>query len=1091
MGAPAVPEVPTRWLLHQQLLFAASLHGVGGNATAAEQDNLFSLLWPDSLAPTGADLSRYEKELQTLPPSLLELLCELTDNQIDCWEDHQKIWQDVLTGLRWNSDRRRSRLAGAKLIVERLRSGFFQPPQIRRLARTELTFGGADWDDVADIDERLSQLSHSLQHDELVYDQLAALAAFNKGRKPARWEMVENALLQQFFSWPLLVTPGGTSCALPVLVNLHLRDSAPDGPTEFVIDGPCTNGSDWAESLAKARHAAVDLWLSKHSSADLAFQVAVANAEISLDLRVASAVVARSLGGEKLRLEGGSLETYVALEILSLILEGRGTKDLCATGELGAWHGNGAGRHKERKGGFYDVKAIVRKDSTTDWIEEKVDCARRSFFFDRILLPEFAVEAGRRDHLRVVGVPVSYIEARRMGLAGGLAGFANEAFGQVWRRHRYVRCPDVALRFKEERYTGFSWKSDRLLSVFRATASAVVRPSEYSASDVAHALYWVNQHAEKDYRVSRDELGGNERLGRFAFLRATQDELNERFWASVWDVCGGSPTTYRRFVLAPNAASAAAELAALLNATKPTREKRTAAPDVLVVIGASHLRPRRGQRALRSDPFQKFRLDVLAKLMIRENLLETCPNRLLREHLGKTRLIILQDDYEDWQLLHGYPDPKLASAIQRLSVFRFGFTQPMARNVLSVNDAECDRILEALSRRDSDMEPVLTFAENAQEWFLHGRAPPLPEDAARAALHFKAANSIIGLLDRTQRPSHHDFDTALRPDYLHEAQWQIQRSRECSAAAARLRKPSPLLSKAVDARERLSRIGEPFTWSQLRWATVHSSQAHEEMWLGLLSAIDAMGEDAVHPLQWLWAARFAYKMEAAGGDGAVQYGAARLQMLERAEAASGRLPLEESDASLFMTLTTRSWMEMKNRPDRVGHKVARADIDRSWELYPNAIEILSAEWFEQCGDGVEDPEVALSLYGRGFLSRQVSGAESLRASALVKWLGCLCLLDSTPSREQWEEILHNVSPDTRWDIEGDLGLRTGLHHITDAKRRWLAGRRLLDMEGLIDADRRHRSWKSSDSALGRRFERERSPDRRPPGRRSRPDARPA
>lgn len=1018
---PPEPRVPPRWLLHQQFSFAAARHSKNEASGEREQHELFSFLWPKALVPTGEAFENYRRMLLTLPPSVLDLICSLEERQVDYWADHQEVWRKERRQLEWDDALHRSRWAGAKLVADRLMDGLFAPSQIRRLFRTELKT-----DLSAQFDARLATLAAAFASARSGYDRLDAVSDFSEHRPPNLWALVENAILQHSLAWPLLMLDGDVPCALPALVTVLLPDEPggiPLGKRVAVIDGPKTHGQEWESSLEKARIAAIELWETKHACQDPAFQEAVRHARVLLDLRLASRVVEKSCPNGRLRLWGPSLETYIGLEVLSQLLGSRGLGSTCATGEIGDRHANGTEGYVQ-EGAFYGVEAV-------DDVEDKVECVRRAFHFDKVIFPAETLDSGSLGHLQLVAIE-GQIDEHSFGKSDrGFSGFATEALGQRWRRHRYVRCPDIAAVFKKD-WNGPSPGPSGVLKLFSGTSAPVVRVSGYRPAAVAQALYWVNRHADesKDERFAGSS--GNQRLGRFAFVRAVPGEEDERFWAVVWDVCGGSRASFRRFVLASSLRAAAEELAAMLNKVTATADHRVAAPDVLVIFGVKHLAPA-GPQPRKSDPFARFRLDLLADELLQADLLRQCRNEALRAHLGAKRLILVTDDEPPRRQLIHYPEEPLGKAMEWLSIFRNGFTFPMAKNLLGLDDDRCWELLNALRYRTPRL---LDLAENSQEFFLK-RSPHLPDDPnQRAELHRRAANAIVGILSRTHRPAHHDFASSLRPEWIHEAQWHAEQAFALRASES-------------DARERLNRIGEPFTWSQLRWAACHSIHAGPDMGRAALAALDETDPPGAHPIQLAWLAMFARRIEGQDPGSAQQWAAERARLFDQALVACAGL--RDSIAAEFTVRTARSGICMEGIRSGAVVESVRNDIVRAWQLYgeleaedgAGVIEIFDRRWFEWCADAEHQLALSIRRYRAGFLNPRVRGTQFLEIAPFVKWLGCRQMTGRPLSPFEWRSLEPSLRP---WHIEeiwANPDHQPGLAVSNRSARRWQAGRALL------------------------------------------------
>jgi hypothetical protein len=135
----------------------------------------------------------------------LEALCQCDPAWLHGFNDNLAHWIAVRDRCQWeeNKNRRISPNAGAKLIAATITSGLLEPAQIIRLARLEL---GREWPkDDQSIEDALQQLVKSMSASfASTNDRLRAISRFRSEaavRRLGRWDMVENFLLQQCYSW--------------------------------------------------------------------------------------------------------------------------------------------------------------------------------------------------------------------------------------------------------------------------------------------------------------------------------------------------------------------------------------------------------------------------------------------------------------------------------------------------------------------------------------------------------------------------------------------------------------------------------------------------------------------------------------------------------------------------------------------------------------------------------------------------------------------------------------------------------------------------------------------------------------------------
>lgn len=1060
-------EVPNvafleRWRRDQHFVFSVSRHIENIDPDEADQDRIFSYLWPDGPEPPNSASERqYRGRLEALPPIALELVCSLKESHVYAWEDHLPIWKDVLARLKWDSEHNVSRLAGAKLLANRISTGWLSPERLCRIARLEMCADG--WKSAPNIGGRLSRLMTSFQGASDPYQKLSALADFRTERVPSCWTMVENALLQDVFFWPLLVPDNqAIAYALPAMVDVELGiGGGDDAPVAQIISGEHILADDWQQHLEKARDAAIKLWETKRGANAGGFQNLVRGACVTLDLRVASEIFHAEFPHGKLELTDGSLGAYVATEILSRILGQTACGRVAATGTLNEFYPNGTREYKS-DGGDYTIEYV-------GGILSKVRCANRAFYFDKMVIPigspaeiESGLDSEESCEIELVEADdkdswlVKSLKKREIEHNGTFGAYAKFTLGQIWRNHRYVRCPDIEVAFKSEKPAGprkaipsrFDVSREILRNEHPWYSPVVDFGNQYSAAQIACALYWKLRTAEWD--ENWPDIPGDKRRGNFAFVRTTGNEQNERFWATVWDACGGESEGFRNFASSSSVTEAAQHIATLLNNLGPTNQRRARAPDVLVIIGANRLIREDEERLRLSSESNQFRLSTLLEELKKPGLLERCPNRVLQTKLLNCRIIAVDEAEFDRAPL---PTHELKTDLQRpavyLSTFRRGFSLPVAQSILGIDREATRSILDQLNECGYDGLPAIQYSEGADEYWMNYE-PKFIDNRTRYGHHLQAANALVGILDRTDRPEHEDFVTSLKPENLHEAQWHIE-------SAIRLSAPlSNEWNTARSYRERLSRIGEPFTWAQLAWNANHSYEAGEEIWTEARKAAKAIGASRLNLTQLLHVAQFADKLSKRDTPRKQYFASAHTKIIGYALRRIAALPARQANASRFKILTFRAWLAMKSSPDHKGASAAAADNAIAATCYPKlGGEIIYSEWFEQYGDAIYDHRVALDRYERGFLNSEVAGAGDLSLSAMVKWLGCRSLLGQRLTVVERRDVAASLNRQHRatlhkWSGAAELP-KFGLHRCPVAAHRFSAGIRLISSRGFLDA----------------------------------------
>lgn len=1003
------PEL-SEWVEGQRLMLGVSILVADGGGTLEDERRAFE---------------HFTGRLEALPPAGLELLAKVPEGVLRIWGDQQPVWREAFDRLVWNGQT--STLAAAKLIGERLKSAKLNPAQIIRLARLEL---GTDWSDVPDLSHRLEALMSDLGASRWSHQTAAALSKFRKtGDTPPRWALIEQSLVQGAYSWPLLVlnSQKAIACALPAAIEVRLDADR----TAEVISGPNIVCDSWRPFLDNARRMAIEVWSKYHGAWDLDFQRAVRRASVKLDLRLASEIVEPFVERYgRFEFNGGSLESLLALEILARFLGLPGLGTTCATGRLGDWIPNGTGRSHHRKGGDCFVEPARRH------LDTKIDYVKRSFFFDQIIAPPGSIVAGHLEHLRV-------------SIANKLSDYAKCAFGQEMRHHRYVRAPDLAYSFKRFKGPAVGEEElDEIDAVYKAikgSRSSILRFTDVTAESVAQALCKINDDTAEDDTVEFKRFDRNERQATFAFVRAVPNELNDRFWRVIWDLLGAEDKTFDEFRFTRSPARAAALFVEQMNWLKPTARRRVRAPDVLVILGSQHLsRP----EPFPTGPFGRLQLQSIIEHIEaaeqRAEVLRRPTNPVAAHHLGRTRLILVEEDFNPPAFELSGPD-ELKTAFERLSSFRYGFTLEMASAMLELQLPDCTRLLGELTRSRAFGGPLLVYGEPAGEYFLRARAPRPTDPSSAADLHMRAANAAVGFLGRREGAVRFDFAGALKPASLHEAQWHV-------TEAGRIMRQSSTRSAGnyLAASDRLSRLGEPFGWTALRWAVRHSVEADLDLWNALKQHVQNRAKgDSPHPQELVLAARFAHKLQrrkrTAGEatESIAELASTKWRYLRMAWTACESLSPRERGAARFLVATTRATLCMEDEPDLNGFRRAQQETREALRNLRFARVIETPEWFEFVGDATRDPRKAADLYRKAFWNDALEGARGLRVEALAKYLGACESAEMEPNPELMVRTWVSLGPSSWKRIRDDTGLETGLFRVGEARKRWRQGKAIL------------------------------------------------
>lgn len=1014
------------WVEGERLaLGAAVLRSLPGTRMDIQRA-IFERMWPDRKL-AGSRPAEVER-MRQLPPSALEGLASLTPDQRSLWEEYAPLWAEALRTAKWDNGSRRSPVAGAKLIANRLTKGALKSAQFPRLARLELR---REWNDTPDLRLGLRRLMDDLRKAQSTADRIDALSEFRKRAQPPRWRMVENAILQQSFAWPLLVLQptGGnkTYCSLPVIVDVRLNAVPVAGRDEVELkqfETPAggshlIEASAWKTPIRRALNAAKDLWGYKHPGCHRAFRRMINNASVTIDLRVAEAVVAPYRDSCRFSFDGESLEVYLALVILGHFLNSQAMEAVCATGTIAKVKYNGTGKDRQDHGSDRWIGQV-------DGVSLKAQCVADGFFFDQIIVPRGSAPEN---------------PPRRLKISEGtlLSHYADHVFGDDWRRHRWVRCPDLAAGFKAKDLTDVEESEIGLiLQVLRSNTERVVElHHSISALGVARALKRVN-----DLTAQLPEREGGsrrwERQGSYTIIRTVEQEINERFWQVVWDALSADPAQFEPFCNLVSVAAPGSTLAGELNRFLPDEYNRKRAPDVLVIVGSDRLIE---ATTMPTGPFSRLQIGTVMKAAAR--VLNPSPIGDLKRFIGSTRIILVPKDWASAaEMPVGAAPPHLQRAVRRLSVFRHGFTFPIARRMLNLDEASCLDTLRALQEPRADGRPWLSYGvsktiefppDAAYEYYFTEKAALPAERDSLAALHFDAANAIVGFLEPLEDAARFNFETAFSPVWLHEAQHHFSRAWQ---------NRDPTHKTAPQERERLSRVGEPFSWSAVRWAAKFSKERDTDILEAVKEHLAQKHKrrETVHPIELVWAAKLSFKLQRDGkGDDDF-----RRKVLSHAWAACAKLPSPaEQEACKFVVATTRAVQKMQISPNERGLGWARQDNDDALERLPNAQEILDPEWFEYIGDAETDNLAAARLYRRAIWDPAIKGAEhSGGGGAFMKYLGACAMSKTTPDAAILEQLRATHSPGMNAYIcDHDRAAPSGLISLADRKHCWLVHER--------------------------------------------------
>lgn len=347
-----------------------------------------------------------------------------------------------------------------------------------------------------------------------------------------------------------------------------------------------------------------------------------------------------------------------------------------------------------------------------------------------------------------------------------------------WRQHRYVRCPDVAWALHT--HTGFEqlpaladFGVQQCLTALAENSSPILKlPNHINAFDLARALRHVNVERRESISVRRPPMIS------WAFIRAIEEEQDERFWFTLLKLIGAPLEDLEALLRSTSSKHASAHLEKALNYVSPNEnELGHRAPDVLVIMGT-----KRFTENLQKTTNPERRLlafdRVLKQLRTQQLLPPSYYYAGMEAFLGQTRIILL---YEDSELMprKSAVNPLTQSTqnvLNRLSVFRFGFTQQMASVLLNqygYKGPAVRHILDYLLEQNFICYGLGEYHIPGQIGSSAGCSNDPSEEAER---HYLAAIAQAPYLSTSNRMPGLAYDCAFLPEHVHEAEYHLTKA---------------------------------------------------------------------------------------------------------------------------------------------------------------------------------------------------------------------------------------------------------------------------------------------------------------------------
>ena len=526
----------------------------------------------------------------------------------------------------------------------------------------------------------------------------------------------------------------------------------------------------------------------------------------------------------------------------------------------------------------------------------------------------------------------------------------------------------------------------------------------------------------------------------WAFIRAVPDEIDTRFWQVVWETTGAGMTLYHEFQRAGTTEVAAHRLADALNQFAPKVERPAhRAPDIIALVGTEQLSAT--LRKAKNPLLRCHAFDPIVRYLDKEQLLEPTPYALMRGLVGQTRLVVISDGNEPEQAIARRVTPLEAALLRSLSVFRFGFTQQMARFVWDMSGF-------AVAAREQ-LESFITrglLHYGFGEYYLPGKiglAQPGAKTAQdRAQHHYIAGLALAPYVAGHEVPGL-SFDEAFQAEHVHEAHFHLHSAHDLleksDTDAFRARTQTALL--------RLQRFAEYPGWGAVINFLKSGNAAKDAYELAVEFMTDR--EDAgtpIHPIQFLTVAQAAEQRWMELRSDAAFKGTDELSMLRdqidelyaRAALACERVEYATERAYNRLSVLTRhiTFLEKHGEPtgrqgDCISLHQLRAD---AWQLLDADADGTAARgaWYESEGDRHSEHQLAAKAYRYG-----VRWAPEWH-QLWIKMLGCTSLQSNgltdndvlTELGKRIEDVLKYSVPGIRRDR------KQGKPSI---KERWTAG----------------------------------------------------
>lgn len=951
------------------------------NERLRERDGAFDPIWANVLFTNllgfdanGGKRQKPSIDLYAYPRSVRSRLGSAArSTEVEAW-----------AGARFKSNVGSGAARTAKLIATLLHRRYVPPRMLWRIARDELS--GTTLPLIEDLERPLEDLSAALRSTSARTAKLRAVAQFVESAPSLRtsWPALEPALVQPLLDWaPAVIGHAGGIARPGVMVPLMVDVSRGTKGASVSVVGTLQDTGKLERSVQAALDASCALWRNRHSNAPLPRLREVLEAKVTVDLQLIEGIAQICTRAPKgysaldanLDLDGRSLELPIALAIYDRLVGSRAHGEVRASGKLEKFSED----EQDPLSGETYLGPV--RGETAKALAAEVQLA------DRLILAEGSDQPS-------AGLPTVF--------TANLGAAVDQAFGGAGDGHRFVRSADIAAGFKDIKFA--KNEVERIKTILKSGAK--VHNLDESLELIAQTLCDVNKRLGRERFRSR---------GRYTFVRLSTTERADAAWANIWSAIDGDASDFAAFTMASTFLKRAEIFARQMERRAVSMADPRWSPHVLILAGVPHARSSAGLKGGVAGRFNIRRIMADAEWILTSER-SPCDGRL-RARIGQTRIIIVQDDaMAVFEALPLVLELDLDRAVERLSVFRYGFSFHMARRQLGTKDTPmeaeaCEDILIRLqNERCEDGLPLLVVgnsnarrraqAPTAFDYMLRRRRLP-SSYVERLALHEQAAHAIAPILRPSRDDAHVDMAVGLEASWLDEAYAQLLNARRIAIKLGSEEESSRLSG----LRLRLVRLGGWFITERLPAMMGQRGSGP------IYDDFADRTKPSDHPALHAQAAAFATTLasHATDLDERRRLYKAALRHLNDAEKACRRLddPVERAGAE-FLVSSERCRLAHVGRsePDDVlalAHRDVQTHLPLALARLPNMRELYWVEWFNHVGALVKDNAAANRVYRAGLWNESLPGEPQVGDETLIGWAGTL-----DPRRSISPKLLNQV-----------------------------------------------------------------------------------